>query len=156
MRFIRKNGRIIPIKDGGGSESKKAFSGQHYKAFAAAGAVHAQLRKAAPKAYIALAPVRAVASIANGIQHGRETHSFTQGLLRTFNNDLSGIAGHGASSLATTAAGIALKSPNVRSAATKAGTAFRGSKVGKASVMKNPNRGAMKNVTNTTLKLRGK
>lgn len=132
MKFIRKNGRIIPIRDSGAQEKPKSFSGAHYKGMAIAAASQAVIGKGRPLAKT-LGTITGLASNINAIQHGRQEHSFKKGVGRQFKNDFAMIGGYLATAVGITLASKGLRSSAVRGAARKAGAAV----FSKSSGMKN-------------------
>jgi hypothetical protein len=132
MGFIRHNGRVIHIPDNQSGASKNprpsapapVFSGSHHLAFAAGGALSMALSKR-PKARLALNLASGAASIANGIQYGRQQNSGMAGVVRTVTNDFAGAAGQMAGKPLLRGATKALKSGKVRAAAKRAGAPIR-------------------------------
>lgn len=149
IRFIRKNGRVIPVRN----KQKHAFSGAHHGKFAAAGAVARATMKAAPKTSTAFAAATGIASLVNAVQHGREKKSFLHGVGRAFSNDLSVLGGRAAAGGAIHVGVHGLRSPGFRKAAKGAGKRFSGK--GGYKVMKSPFTGPIKDVSSKTRLLRG-
>ncbi len=139
MRFIRKNGRVIPIRegqqsaapaapkkdDGSSMTSLKPSAKSHYKAFAVMGAA-AQLVGTKNRALTSAAGlIIGGSNIVDSFKYGSEKHSFWGGVGRNLKNTLALVGGRVAGGIVANHTVSILRDPGTRAAVRKAGSLVR-------------------------------